>query len=276
MGAANSKAYGLLYLVLDQDVKTKIDNANVQRSSCLLWAQLAVFFMTLDASNRLTLMARFNEITHDLQQPIDQFLQAVVAAECNLTSITISLPPFMVCDKILGGMSAAYAPITTVLQSELTPCDVPNMITAINNWEISDLQKADSAVHAACLAKQLLNETNVLPTIRIIFPAIRPHSCTIVTWIRLFPTIRDSRRLPTTRNLQEPGTPHFTRTALVATRCPPTGYDRSPSAWTTFPCFHSQTLSYTRQTYCVPDTDPSDEAEDIPTQPFPHFTRHID
>jgi hypothetical protein len=26
------------------------------------------------------------------------------------------------------------------------------------------------------------------------------------------------------------------------------------------------------RTYRVPDTDPSDEAEDIPTQPFPYFT----
>jgi hypothetical protein len=40
----------------------------------------------------------------------------------------------------------------------------------------------------------------------------------------------------------------------------------------TFPRFRSQTLSHTGRTYRVPDADPSDEAEDIPTQPFPHFT----
>jgi hypothetical protein len=161
--AKNNKAYGLLYLALDQDVKTKIDNANVQRSGCLLCAQLAAFFMTPDAANHSTLMACFNEITHNLQQPVDQFLQGVVANECNLTSIAVSLPPFMVHDKILGGMSAAYAPITTLLQSELTPHDVPNMITAINNWESSDLQKADSAVRAT-LEETDLESSNLVRT----------------------------------------------------------------------------------------------------------------
>ncbi|KAJ7756140.1 hypothetical protein B0H14DRAFT_3512248 [Mycena olivaceomarginata] len=87
-----------------------------------------------------------------------------------------------------------------------------------------------------------------------------------------FPMIRDSRRLPTTR--QEPGAPH-TRTVFVTTRRPPTGYDRSSGAWTTFPRFRSRTLSHTGRTYRVPDADPSDEADDIPTQPVPHFTRRI-
>ncbi|KAJ7323645.1 hypothetical protein DFH08DRAFT_1029252 [Mycena albidolilacea] len=133
------------------DVKTKIDNVNVQRSGRLLWAQLAAFFMTPDAANHSMLMARFNEITHNLQQPVNQFLQAIVAVEHNLTSIAVSLPPFMVRNKILGGMLAAYALITTVLQSELAH-DIPDMITAINNWESLDRQKADSAFCAACLA----------------------------------------------------------------------------------------------------------------------------
>jgi hypothetical protein len=34
-------------------------------------------------------------------------------------------------------------------------------------------------------------------------------------------------------------------------------------------------LSHTGRTYRVLDADPSDEAEDIPTQPFPHFTRRV-
>ncbi|KAJ7805956.1 hypothetical protein B0H14DRAFT_3882593 [Mycena olivaceomarginata] len=75
--------------------------------------------------------------------------------------------------------------------------------------------------------------------------------------------------------IQRTGAPRTARTALVATRCRPTGYDRS-GAWTTFPRLRSRTLSHTGRTYRVPDADPSDEAEDIPTQPFPHFTRRID
>jgi hypothetical protein len=34
-------------------------------------------------------------------------------------------------------------------------------------------------------------------------------------------------------------------------------------------------LSHTGRTYRVLDADPY-EAEDIPTQPFPHFTRRVD
>jgi hypothetical protein len=70
---------------------------------------------------------------------------------------------FMVHDKILGGMSAAYVPIITILQSELTPHDVPNMITAINNWECLDLQKADSAVRAT-LGETDLESSNLVRT----------------------------------------------------------------------------------------------------------------
>ncbi|KAJ7806332.1 hypothetical protein B0H14DRAFT_3484147 [Mycena olivaceomarginata] len=53
-------------------------------------------------------------------------------------------------------------------------------------------------------------------------------------------------------------------------------HDTTGGTWTTFPHFRSRTLSHTERTYRMPDADPSDEAEDIPTQPFPHFTRHID
>ncbi|KAJ7819754.1 hypothetical protein B0H14DRAFT_3472801 [Mycena olivaceomarginata] len=47
------------------------------------------------------------------------------------------------------------------------------------------------------------------------------------------------------------------------------------NVWTICPLFCSQTISRAGWTYHVPDTDPSDEAEDIPTQPVPHFTRRI-
>jgi hypothetical protein len=35
-------------------------------------------------------------------------------------------------------------------------------------------------------------------------------------------------------------------------------------------------IYHTGWTYLVPDTDPLDEAEDIPTLPVPHFTQCID
>jgi hypothetical protein len=119
--------------------------------------------------------------------------------------------------------------------------------------------------------KQLLSETNVLPTIHIIFPAIRPRSCTIVTWIQPFPMTRDSRRLPT--NMTSPTTRRFPYHTDCVCR-----YLVSTNRIRPLPChphFCLRTLSHTGRTYRVPDTDPSDEAEDIPTQPVPHFTRRI-
>jgi hypothetical protein len=49
----------------------------------------------------------------------------------------------------------------------------------------------------------------------------------------------------------------------------------SRGAWMTSPLFRSRTISCTGRTYCMPDADPSDKAEDILTQPIPHFTRRI-
>jgi hypothetical protein len=76
------------------------------------------------------------------------------------------------------------------------------------------------------------------------------------------------------------GAPHTARIAHVPTQRPViiNATDLLPwrDAWTTSPLFHFQTISRTGQTYPVPDADPSDETEDIPTQPVPHFTRHID
>ncbi|KAJ7794568.1 hypothetical protein B0H14DRAFT_3496857 [Mycena olivaceomarginata] len=116
---------------------------------------------------------------------------------------------------------------------------------------------ADKLKNLSSLQK-LPSETNVLPTIRIVFPAIRPRSCTIVTWIRPFPMTRDSRRFPK---------PHRLRSSLLGVH-----QHNIPC----HPRFRSRTLSRTGRTYRVPDTDPSDEAEDILTQPVPHFTRRID
>jgi hypothetical protein len=68
-----------------------------------------------------------------------------------------------------------------------------------------------------------------------------------------------------------------TRIALITTRCSVTGYDRSPPMaqrlddLPSFP-FPDNLLYWTDP---PPDADPSDEAEDILTQPVPHFTRHI-
>ncbi|KAF7366295.1 hypothetical protein MSAN_00885700 [Mycena sanguinolenta] len=147
----NAKVYGLLYLALDDPVKTKVNNANVQRSGRLLWGTLESIFTTPDPSNRALLMTRFNGLTHDLSKPADTFLQAVVTAERNLAAIAVSLPTFTVQDKILNGLSSVYSPITAILQNESPQRDIPSMINAINNWESTDLQKTDSLIQAAHL-----------------------------------------------------------------------------------------------------------------------------
>ncbi|KAJ7887876.1 hypothetical protein B0H14DRAFT_3430507 [Mycena olivaceomarginata] len=113
----NTKVYGLLYLTLDETVKTKVNNANVQRSGHLLWGTLESIFMTLDPSNRALLMM--------LSLP----------AERNLTAIAVSLPTFTVHDKILNGLSSIYSPITALLQNESPQHDVASMFNVINNWE---------------------------------------------------------------------------------------------------------------------------------------------
>ncbi|KAJ7105924.1 hypothetical protein C8R44DRAFT_886371 [Mycena epipterygia] len=88
-------------------------------------------------------------VTHNISEPADVFLQAVVTAETRLTAIAVSLPPFMVHDKILAGLSSVYSPIIAVLQNESPQRAVPDMIAAINAWERADLQKCDSVIKTA-------------------------------------------------------------------------------------------------------------------------------
>jgi hypothetical protein len=105
----NQKAYGFLYLTLDEAVKVKIDNAGNGIHGRLLWATLESYYITADPATRSTLMSQFYSISHDLSQPADKFLQAVLTAERRLTAIATSLPPHMVQDKILNGLSSAYS-----------------------------------------------------------------------------------------------------------------------------------------------------------------------
>jgi hypothetical protein len=114
--------------------------------------------------------------------------------------------------------------------------------------------------------KQLPNETTALPTSALSPLPFWARFCTIVTICTPRPT--GSRRLR--RDLLHP----MTRRSSYCTDCVrrysvSTNNTTGPPAHTTFPCFRSQTLSHTGRTYRVPDTDPLDEAEDIPTQPFP-------
>ncbi|KAJ7203859.1 hypothetical protein GGX14DRAFT_569900 [Mycena pura] len=94
-------------------------------------------------------MSQFHTISHDLAQPVDKFLQAIVTAERRLTAIAISFPTHMVQDKILSGLSSAYSTIVTLLQLESPQRNVPAMINAINAWERADLQRPDSVIKAA-------------------------------------------------------------------------------------------------------------------------------
>jgi hypothetical protein len=91
-------------------------------------------------------MSQFHTISHNLSQPADKFLQAVVTMECRLTAIAVSLPPHMVQDKILGSLSSAYSTIITHLQLESPQRDISAMINVINAWERADLQWHDSVI----------------------------------------------------------------------------------------------------------------------------------
>jgi hypothetical protein len=57
----------------------------------------------------------------------------------------------MVQDKILGGLSSSYSPITAVLQKELPQHSIPDLIIVINAWELADLQKHDSVIKSAAV-----------------------------------------------------------------------------------------------------------------------------
>ncbi|KAJ7340569.1 hypothetical protein DFH08DRAFT_811786 [Mycena albidolilacea] len=112
----NLKAHGILFFTLSQAVKDKINNADIGINGCLLWVTLESYYTTADPATRSILMSQFHTISHDLSQPADKFLQAVITAERRLTAIAISLPPHML---------------------ESPQRDISTMINAINAWETS-------------------------------------------------------------------------------------------------------------------------------------------
>ncbi|KAJ6629627.1 hypothetical protein B0H10DRAFT_1939613 [Mycena sp. CBHHK59/15] len=174
----NQKAYGILYLTLNPSVKSKVNNTGVGKGGCLLWAQLSSFYTTSDPATRSMLMAQLNDLSHDIMEPADDFLQAIVTAESRLTTIAVSLPLFMIWDKFLGGLSSVYSSITTVFQNKLPQCSVPDMITVINTWEFADLQKHDSVIKAACTAfRQNHGGEDLDPYTPSAFTACHDHSC---------------------------------------------------------------------------------------------------
>jgi hypothetical protein len=120
--------------------------------------------------------------------------------------------------------------------------------------------------------KQLPSETNVLPTSALspppfgLTPAPSSHGYDPYTTTHGFSTLSyDATNRRSSYHVD-----------CVCRYSASTNNTTSPLAHTTFPRFRSQTLSHTGRTYRMPDANPSDEAEDIPTQPFPHFTRCID
>jgi hypothetical protein len=153
----NLKAHGILFLTLSQAVKDKINNAGIGINGCLLWATLKSYYTMADPTTHSIFMSQFHTISHDLSEPADTFLQAVVTAERCLMAIAASLPMHMVQDKILSGLSSAYSPIITLLQVESPQRDVPSMINVINAWEQADLQCADSVIKAARVTKDFDN-----------------------------------------------------------------------------------------------------------------------
>jgi hypothetical protein len=110
-----------------------------------------MYYSTADVSTRSILMSQLTSLTHDLSLPADTFMQAAVTAQNRLTAIAISIPEFMVRNKILGGLSRAYSAITAALQNESPQWDIADMIARINTWELVDLQKPDSAIVQARL-----------------------------------------------------------------------------------------------------------------------------
>ncbi|KAJ7850219.1 hypothetical protein B0H13DRAFT_2401461 [Mycena leptocephala] len=147
----NLKAHGILFLMLSQVVKDKINNASIGINRCLL--TLKSYYTMADPATCSILMSQFHTITHDISQPADTFLRAVVTAERRLMAIAASLLTHMVQDKILSSLSSAYAPIITFLQVKSPQRNVQSMINAINTWERADLQRADSVIKAARATK---------------------------------------------------------------------------------------------------------------------------
>ncbi|KAJ7301633.1 hypothetical protein DFH08DRAFT_978570 [Mycena albidolilacea] len=136
------------------------------------------------------------------------------------------------------------------------PCEPSARVTGRARTYATDLPEWDFMLPEAASERDHRS-----PHIRIVSPAIRTRSCTIVTRIR--PVRHDLRHdLAHPTNSRGPRSDLSRYSATANTR--------------TSPRFRSRTLSHTGRTCRVLDADPSDEAEDIPTQPFPHFTRRID
>jgi hypothetical protein len=115
------------------------------------------------------------------------------------------------------------------------PCEPSARVTGRARTYATDLPKWDSTLPEAASERDHRS-----PHIRIVSPAVLGSLLHIVTRIR-----------PVRHAYDEPVL-LVPRAALVAAR-PPTGYDRSPGAWTMFPRFRSRTFSHTGRTHRAPE-----------------------
>jgi hypothetical protein len=151
------------------------------------------------------------------------------------------------------------------------PCEPSAQVTGRAQTYVTDLPKRDSTLPEAASERDQCSphHPHRLPC----------HSTSLLYHHHLETTIPHDLELLT---------PSYNTTS-PRTRCSPYHMDCicrysastnriRPVPWRmdNLPRFRSQTLSHTRWTYCVPDTDPLDKADNIPTQPVPHFTRRID
>ncbi|KAJ7809139.1 hypothetical protein B0H14DRAFT_3881103 [Mycena olivaceomarginata] len=102
-------------------------------------------------------MSQFHATSHDLSNPADILLQAVVTAERRLTVITASLPMHMVQDKILSGLSSAHSFIITLLQVESPQRDV---IKAASSRQSRRADSSHSHSHSHSSAGKEFDWTN--------------------------------------------------------------------------------------------------------------------
>jgi hypothetical protein len=147
------------------------------------------------------------------------------------------------------------------------PCEPSARVTGRARTYATDLPKRDSTLPEAASEHDQHS-----PHIRIVSPAIRARSCTIVTRIR--PVHHDPRVLSLQRDLLHP----TNRRSLYRADCihrysASAQYDRH--ARPSLVSILGRSPTPDGPTACLTPTQ-SDEAEDIPTQPFPHFTRRVD
>jgi hypothetical protein len=131
------------------------------------------------------------------------------------------------------------------------PCEPSTRVTGRARTYTTDLPKWDSTLPEAASERDHRS-----PHIRIVSPPFRLAPAPSSHGYDLYATTYDA-----TFCIQRTGAPADCVRRYLAT-----------TNTCTFPRFRSRTLSHTGQTYRVLDADPLDEAEDIPTQPFPHFT----